>query len=359
MSMQNQTMDVFKKLGVARRRNHVSGSVVSDDDGRDEVDSCHFRDSAGDDMLVEDGDVGGATASNMASNCDSSSLYGRRRCSVPRVMNVMTSNRFDNDETFSKVARAMIFRHQQENMSERGVVEEILGKTDDLRAFIEVLDLKYMAVTADGDVGDDDLSEIVFKMRSIFDTTLKAMWQEIESVVSMEDQESRQQHRVEMIVDADEYRQQHPKTPKNLRMSPMRTSSFNYKNHGFISQSESLDSNCSEGSSLSIFRPFKRPRRWFFPHGKKNEGVVTPTSVKNNNPFAIKTALPKFHFNFGSKNSSKSTLIADDTSRETKTVVKTSRVDGEGRGGGGQSSSFMPPTSPIRQVSSDNIAVMR
>lgn len=185
-------------------------------------------------------------------------------------------------------------------------------------SFIEALDLRYIVFASqntDGmeSTGDDDtLSEIVVKARSIFDTTLKAMWREYETLSSPRGTTGHEggfkQHREEMINLDDEYNKHHPKTPKNLRMSPMRTSSFNYRNHGFISQSESIDSACSEGSNGSMFRPFKRPRRWFFPQNK-SESLAAPlfssTSAKivpeTHNSSTMKPVLPKFHFNFGKK----------------------------------------------------------
>lgn len=377
-------MDVFKKLVVVRRRNHPSGSVVSDD-GVDDGNFCYHRqdDDIDAEMVGEDRVGIDGTSNGISGNGgSSSSLYGRRRHSGspddtrPPITAVVTSNKFDSEETFSVVARAMIRRYQHQDMSERETILGTIENDDDLRAFIEALDQKFIVLTTqntDGmddvgdDVGDDTFSEIVFKTRSIFDATLKAMWREKE-LSSSSTLGMIRQHRDEMVADHDEYRKRHPKTPKNLRMSPMRTSSYNYKNHGIISQSESLDSACSEGSNNSTFRPFKRPRRWFFPQNK-SERLVTPlyscsatktNPAANNKPFPIKAALLKFHFDFGvssSINSKKNSLIFGDLGRGPKTV-QSLQLDGisssyasMGDGNGSASTSYIPPTSPIRKVS--------
>ncbi len=359
-------MDVFNKLTVVRRRNSRSGSIVSDDD----ADFCYHDSEA---VLIEN--------SNDSSDGSPSSLYGRRcsaECpadSCPPKMAVVTSSKFDSDEIFSVVARAMINRYQNENMSEREAILCTIGNPDDLRALIEAQDLRYIAFASqntDGteDSGDDTLSEIVIKIRSIFYTTLKALWRENEALAASSgitgQEESFRQHREEIITPDDEYRKLHPKTPKNLRMSPMRTSSFNYKNHGFISQSESIDSACSEGSNGSMFRPFKRPRRWFFPQNKA-ETLATPlfssTAYKiapeTHKSGSIKPVLPKFHFKFGKINnihnntSKKNSLLFGDLSMGPK-AVQSLELDGTSssiRNGSGWVSTYVPPTSPIRKVS--------
>jgi len=378
-------MDVFKKLVVVRRRNHPSGSVVSDD-GVDDGDAnfCYHRqDDDSDAEMVEEhrGGIDGTSNGISGNGGSSSSLYGRRRHSGspantrPPMMAVVTSNKFDSEDTFSVVARAMIRRYKHQNMSEREATLGILGNDDDLRAFIEALDQKFIVLTTqntdgmdDGvdDVGDDNTpSEIIFETRSIFDATLKAMWREKE----LSSSSTIRQHRNETVADHDEYRKRHPKTPKNLRMSPMRTSSYNYKNHGIISQSESLDSACSEGSNNSTFRPLKRPRRWFFPQNK-NERLVTPLSsssaiktnpFENKKPFPIKAALLKFHFDFGSSSNSKkkkNSLVFGDLGRGGPKPVQSLQLDGTsssyasmGDGNGSVFTSYIPPTSPIRKVS--------
>ena len=362
-------MDLFKKLAVVRRNNR-SGSIVSDD----EVDNAVFCHQDSEDVIAE--------VSNDSIDDSSSSLYGRRRSTgspvdtCPPEMAVVTSSKFDSEEVFSVVARAMLNRYQHDGMSEREVILGTLDNIDDMRAFIEALDLKYIVLTSQNtngteDSGDETLSEIVFKTRSIFDATLKTIWREKDSSSStlrmVGGEEDFRQHRGEMIACHDEYKKRHPKTPKNLRMSPMRTSSYNYRNHGIISQSESMDSACSEGSNNSMFRPFKRPRRWFFPQNKTERLVTPPFSspaskiaLEANKVFPAKVVLPKFHFNFGnnSHTSKKNSMIFGDLGRGPKSVTS-SHIDGtftsyESKGDeNGLASIYMPPTSPIRKVSTE------
>jgi len=362
---------------VVRRRNNRSGSVVSDDGVNDDGGGCCDRQNRYNDSEMVDAEIGVVGDSNISGNGgSSSSLYGRRLNSDdtrPSMMAVVTSNRFDSDEAFSVVARAMIHRYQHQNMSEKEAIQGTFEKTDDLRAFIEALDLKITALTAITDdmerADDDALSEIVFKTHSIFDATLKDAWRQRESSSStlgmqMEQEDStytQKEHHNEILPDHDEYRQQHPKTPKNLRMSPMRTASYNYKNHGVISQSESMESACSEGSSPAISRPFKRPRRWFFPKSKKQItptfSSATPKPTSGNNPFMIKAALPKFHFDFGCKSSkSTSTKNAQMFGPAPPKPVQSSQLHAfsssyASMGDGIGNATYLPQTSPIRKVS--------
>mmetsp|Transcript_23695 Transcript_23695/g.50403 ORF Transcript_23695/g.50403 Transcript_23695/m.50403 type:complete len:320 (+) Transcript_23695:17-976(+) len=305
-------MNVLKNLAVVRRRNR-SSSVVSDD-GLDDEAFCyhqqHNQVSDGDtvDDTVDGGTVGADGAREDSDNSGSlMSLYGRRRntsspaASHPPVMNVVTSTKFDSDEAFSMVAGAMIHRYEHENKSEREAIHAVLASAEDTRAFIEALDLRFISLSADETDGDDAIddafSEIIIRARSLFYVTLQALWREKESQLSTpgkEDDADRDGIMVEEdLSDHDEYRKQHPKAPKNLRMSPMQTS-FGYKNRGTISQNGSYDSASSEVSNTSnIFQPFKRRRRWFFAENKKE---------RLHKPFPIKATLPNFHFDFGTNN---------------------------------------------------------
>jgi len=394
--MQNQTnMHVFQKLDVVRGRNERSGSIVSDDALDDNGDDfCYHRHNSDCDTEMVDDLVGGTVVidgndtvsmkKNFGNNIGSSSLslYGRRRKS--NSMAVVTSTRFDSDDSFSEAARAMIHRYEHQNMSEVDAINGTLRKADDLRTFIEALDLRFTVLGTkmedDKNMDSDDaLSELLLKTRSIFDATLKAMWREIDlsstsPTTTLGSYTWQQHHRREIASDLDEYIcSRHPKTPKNLRMSPMLMSNFNYNNHGIICQSESIDSTCSEGSNCSIFRSFKRRRRWFFPQNNKNErGVVTPSpSVASSSsgsvhkPFPINSSLPKFYFNFGgssnnctnsNKNFSRNTSLVFGDTGGTKRVHSLRLDDGlessqTSMGDRNGIATYMPPTSPIRKVS--------
>ena len=396
-TMQNQTnMDGFQKLAVVRGRKDRSGSVVSDDalDGNGN-NFCYQQRGNDCDTEMVDALVGGTivvdrnVAVSEEEKIFSRSLYGRRRNS--NSMAVVTSTRFDDDECFSEVARAMIHRHQHENMGEMEAIRGTLEKADDLRSFIEALNHRCNVLDTrmddDGNIDSDDtLSDLVFKTQSIFDSSLKALWREVDSLSTSpttafepfgrEDSYNRQQlHRGEMASDLDDFiSSRHPKTPKNLRMSPMLMSNFNYNNHGVISQSESIDSMSSEGSNgSSIFRSLKRRRRWFFPQNKKTDRVITPVVSSSSSssssgilkPIPIKPSLPNFHFDFGSSSNNSTTsrkqfsgnasLVFGDAGGN-KRVHSLKLDDGlassqTSMGDRNGNATYMPPTSPIRKVS--------
>mmetsp|Transcript_34536 Transcript_34536/g.81424 ORF Transcript_34536/g.81424 Transcript_34536/m.81424 type:complete len:357 (-) Transcript_34536:187-1257(-) len=349
-------MDAIKKLVVVARRNRTTSSVVSDDDDNDfryrRHDSEVFADGMGENV------VGGGRSSRL-------SLYGRR-CSARDLMSVETSNKFDSDDAFSMAARKMLHRYENENMNEREAIHSTLTKVEDKQAFIEALDLKYSTLLTandgfvdDEDASDEAMSEVIHQVRSLFDVTLKAMWKEGEESSSsgMTERDATFKN-IEAMAEEHrrddeylEYRRHHrPKTPKNLRMSPMQTS-FKCTSYGNISLSESCDSTCSVGSSSSnIFQPFKRRRRWFFAENKKRqnpERPVTPQSLQSSR-FPIKEVLPKLHFDFGVSSSSNDNQGMFCGFNTGPRPVRSLRLDGSSA-----ASSYMPPTSPIRKVSEE------
>eukprot|EP00536_Pseudo-nitzschia_multiseries_P004665 jgi/Psemu1/237830/estExt_Genewise1.C_790032 len=366
-------MDAIKKLVVVGRRNRTS-SVVSDDDDND---FCYRRHDSG---VFSEGMGGtGVGDASAAGNYGKSggrssrlSLYGRR-CSARDLMSVETSNKFDSDVSFSMIARKMLYCYENENMNEREVIRATLTKAEDKRAFIEALDLKYstlLTANTDSSSGeydaDEAMSEVIHQIRSIFDATLKAMWREQEESSSSSSSTTKTEREatfkdVEAMAEQDrsnedhqEYRRHHrPKTPKNLRMSPMQTS-FKYKSYGHIARTESCESTSSVGSSSSnIFQPFKRRRRWFFAENKKRKNTersVTPPSPSlQYNRFPIKDVIPKLHFDFGGSNSSlKNNQVMFGGFNIDPRPVQSLRLDGSSA-----SLSYMPPTSPIRKVSEE------
>ena len=360
-------MDALKNLVAVGRRSRTT-SVVSDDD--DENYFCYHRHDPKIDGDEEKEGVAGiaSVATNdkeFGRRGSCLSLYGRR-CSASDLMAVVTSNKFDSDEAFLMVSRNMINRYENENMNEREAIHATLGKAEDKRAFIEALDLRYATLlNASSDYADfnhttdDAILEAIHQTRSIFDVTLKSMWRE-ESVASSSSEGMTEQEAtfndVEAMIeqqrrdDDDEHRRQHqPKTPKNLRMSPMQTSFKKYSRG--ISRSESCDSGSSEGNnSCNIFQPLKRRRRWFFADNGKThstERPVTPPSPQTN-PFPINAVLPKFHFDFGGSSSSKNKQLMFEGFNYGARPVQSLRLDGSS-----SSLSYMPPTSPIRKLSAD------
>lgn len=364
-------MDAIKNLVVVGRRSRTT-SVVSDDD--DENYFCYHRHDPkidGDEEKEGVAGIASVATNDKTFGCKGSclSLYGRR-CSASDLMAVVTSNKFDSDEAFLMVSRNMMKRYESENMSEREAIHATLGKSEDKRAFIEALDLRYATLlNASSDYADfnhttdDAILEAVHQTRSIFDVTLKSMWRE-ESVASSSPQGMTEQESTFIDVDAmieqqrrdddDEHRRQHqPKAPKNLRMSPMQSSFKKYSSYGGISRSESCDSGSSEGNnSCNIFQPLKRRRRWFFAENGKTQSTerpVTPPSPQTNH-FPIKALLPKFHFDFGgsSNSSSKNKQLMFGGINHGARPVQSLRLDGSS-----SSLSYMPPTSPIRKLSAD------
>ncbi|VEU36600.1 unnamed protein product [Pseudo-nitzschia multistriata] len=361
-------MNALKNLVVVGRRNRAS-SVVSDDDDDDDRDfCCHRRDAKTEGGGAGERVAGTAPTTGTTGRRDdnarrraSLSLYGRR-CSDSDLMAVVTSNKFESDQAFATVARTMLHRYEVEGASEREAIDAVLCTAEDKRAFIEALDSKHATlVRADTDsfdgernaMDDDAVSEIVHQTRSVFDAALKTMWRE--ELASSAATPGRAERDAEAMIEQQrsdndrEYRRQHqPKTPKNLRMSPMQTSFRYKKNHyGDISRSDSCDSTSTTGSN--IFQPLKRRRRWFFAENGKPQGSerpVTPPSPQTK-PFPIKAVLPKFHFDFGGS-------IGGSSKKKTQLVwtrpVRSLELDGTSS----SSSSalcYMPPTSPIHKVS--------
>ena len=346
-------MNVFKKLVVANRRNR-SSSVVSDDGNNTDDDNnfCYYEHDGGDETgnTVGENDVS-------SSSLSLSSLYGRRSL-PPRT--VVTCSKFDSDEAFAIVARAMVYRYEHDNFTEREAIEATLGKTDDKRAFIEAMDLKFTALVSDDyissqqDGSDAAISEIIIETRSIFDSTLKSMWREMDSDESTNvNSEALVEQRDDDMVGLERYAKQ-PKTPKNLRMSPIQRT-YNYKSQGEdIPQSTT----CSGGN-----QPFKRQRRWFFAETEKHSSVTPPSVCSDEtecklfvNPFSVKKSLPKFHFDFGgiNTNSCKSKFFSmggGGRGGGSHQPVQSLQLDGYSSMGGERASSYLPPTSPIRKVS--------
>ena len=344
-------MNVFKKLVVANRRNR-STSVVSDDGNNTDEDNnfCYHQHDDGDGTGRIVGENSGSSSLSL------SSLYGRRSLPPPTVV---TCSKFDSDEAFAIVARAMVYRYEHDDLTEREAIEATLGMMDDKRAFIEAMDLKFTTLVSDDYIssqqdGSDAISEIIIQTRSIFDSTLKSMWREMDSdeSTSVNDETLVEQRDDDDTVGFERYAKQ-PKTPKNLRMSPIQ-SSYNYKSQG---EDMPQSTTCSGGN-----QPFKRQRRWFFAETEKHSSV-TPPSIGSeetecgklfSNPFSVKKSLPKFHFDFGGINSNSckgNFFLMGGGGRGSHQPVQSLQLDGYSYMGGERASSYLPPTSPIRKVS--------
>ena len=79
---------------------------------------------------------------NMVANEDSCRRIKQTSCGY-RPPALVTSTAFDCDETFSKVAQALLLRYEHEGMSEREAINATLETSEEKRAFLEALDLRH------------------------------------------------------------------------------------------------------------------------------------------------------------------------------------------------------------------------
>lgn len=155
---------------------------------------------------------------------------------------LVTSTIFDNDEIFSAVAKALIFKHEVEGLSEEDSIKATLFTSEEKRAFLESLDLRNSTLSFQQDEELNDLSpinELMRKTRSIFGKTLQSLWQDSTSPSVTVSEEN-------VITSEENHKYQLPlKTPKNLH-SPIKTS-------------------CNVSNVLSHKSSGRQRRRAFFP----------------------------------------------------------------------------------------------
>lgn len=163
---------------------------------------------------------------------------------------LVTSTEFDDDDIFAAVARAMLFRYENEGLNERDTINATLVTSEDKRTFLESLDLRNATMYINNDVDDledSPINEIVHMTRSIFGETLKLMWRECITGYDGHGVESDE----DIVGDShDEYRHR-LKTPKNNLHSPI----------GFLSAKS-----CSQSAYSLSLQPKSsgRQRRRFF-----------------------------------------------------------------------------------------------
>jgi hypothetical protein len=337
-------MDVLKKLVVVGRTNNSDDSVSSGSSGDGDEMFCYHRHEESKNVIA----------------VESPAL--EPYISSRRPPAVITSTEFDSDEAFAIVARAMLFRYDNENMSERETIDATLTNAEDKRAFLEAMDLKYAKM---GDVSDETeasgLFEVLLRARSIFVPTLKNMWNEIESTEYQKNDTPNIFSRIIEEPDAimgieEEYYRRPPKTPKNLRLSPIQCAfTASYFNCEEQREDASLRSFYS-GDFLST--PSKRRRQWFF--SERNSDSKTSTSSSIVNPFAPNKSYPEFRFELGSKTSAVKSFAFNKShpnfrldfgaTRSIVAPVQSLPLDGFETNLGGKPM-YMPPTSPIRKVS--------
>ena len=321
-------MNVFKNLGVVNRRN-CSSSVVSDDQSMDDN-----NDNNDNNFCYHQYDENTNTCNEHSfSSSPLSSLYSRRY--LPPPPSVITSTKFDNDQTFAIVARDMLYRYEHKNMTEREAIEATLSQLDDQCAFIQAMDLKHNTVLHDEYISSKDndaLSDIIIQTRSIFHRTLKLMWEEITSGIMNHDAVLKSRNESLAEQSDDDRINIHPKTPKNIRLSPIQSS-----NH----TGGMVYCGSSTGNGNNTLKPFKRQRRKFFDEGELEKyskdnllfnGDKSKGEKVSMNPFATSNKpFPKFHFNVGFSKSYQNKLFF--TAEKELQPMK---------------SLDMPPMSPVR-----------
>ncbi|KAG7366141.1 hypothetical protein IV203_028811 [Nitzschia inconspicua] len=271
-----------------------------------------------------------------------------------RTPTVVTSTQFDDDEVFVAVARAMLYHFEHEKMSERETIFTILPQKEDVRAFLEALEMKYASVLHSDEYKEDlatlEMSEIVHQTWSIFLPTLRTVWKESESFGYMPSKVfvvPLDEPMAEMDSDEECYRKP-PMTPKNFCLSP-------------ITCPNRLDSDAiMEVHEAYLPTTSKRPRRSFFAETQSDSIGKVSGEASGMNPFAPGKKFPEFRFEIGRKqtvtnifaSAKRSNSIVDfgfGTAFASSKPVQSLHLDGFDSMGG----FYMPPTSPIRTVSND------
>lgn len=170
--------------------------------------------------------------------------YAKRIDLSYRPSALITSTVFDNDDIFSAVASALIFKHDTEGLSERDSINATIFTATEREAFLESVDLRNanMYLHQDEELKDmTPVDELVQQIRSIFGKELQSMWRE--SILSTEASSS-----AAADIHWDDMRNVPTplKTPKNLQLSPVQTS-------------------CKSSNTLSMKSSGRQRRRSFFP----------------------------------------------------------------------------------------------
>lgn len=165
-----------------------------------------------------------------------------------RPSKLVTSTIFDNDDIFSAVANALIYKHEIEELSERDAINATIFTSTEREAFLESLDLRNANLYLHQDEELESatpVGELVKKVRATFGPELQSMWRE--SVMEKESaSELGEQHVAEKRDDGGSNIPTPLKTPKNLQLSPVQTS-------------------ISQGNVLSTKSSGRQRRRSFFP----------------------------------------------------------------------------------------------
>lgn len=100
---------------------------------------------------------------------------------VNRPPSVVTCTPYDNEDIFQSVAKAMLFRYENEGMSEREAVLATLGTSEDKRGFLEALDLRsanMYSLESEEHIDLTGIEEVIERTRFHFGDTLRLLWRE-------------------------------------------------------------------------------------------------------------------------------------------------------------------------------------
>ena len=273
--------------------------------------------------------------------------YGRRCPTKPALAPLVTTTRFDEEQTFVGVAQDMIIKFEHHSMTEREAIQSTLKTVEERWAFLDALDFKYANLNLEDNDDATGVADVVMKTGSIFLSTFRTMWKEsrVEKTVSAATPTtvaSEASFFAEAgMVDgeknvADEYYSFHhpPKTPKNIAMSPVEcTYGSSTVSAGIMLSPVSYN----KDSQNHHQKASKKRRRWFFAETSRRvdpEGAIRSDCLTSTLPDRSKK---RYSFDFKMRSSAW---------EQPKSLV------------GGPSTSIahsmMPvATSPIRRVSID------
>jgi hypothetical protein len=137
-------------------------------------------------------------------------------CAAPsyRPPPLVISTTFDNDDKFSAIANAMLYRYDYDGVSEREAIEATLVTINEKRAFLESLDLRNAAqlyLDEPDAEGEFSLTALVQRTTSTFAYELRSLWRE--SVQAESDYDEREEP---SLVGGDKY-QKPPPSPRGCK----------------------------------------------------------------------------------------------------------------------------------------------
>jgi hypothetical protein len=350
-------MDAVRKF-VAERRDHFRSTAMwheGDDDDADDI-FCYHQQN-------EDGQGRWSTKDSWGvTEAGATPSFGFQR-RPPAAL--ITSSEFDSDQRFVTIARTLFQRLEAENMSEREAIEATLRTADRQRSFLESIDTRYAGTSFEVDqplkqhAPSDEIAETLLRTRSVFYSTLQAMWREA-AEGNASSSYLNGSSLVAALAECDvapqgdcyesELRTAPPKTPKHYSISsPIESTT----------RATSLF-HPSDGNPLHqpLNQQARKRRKWFFedPSERVRKSIgdamaTASSSSSGGNAFpSLKGGASRFHFDFK--------LPVPSSSSSSATPVQTLRLDGGCASSSsvvGRPSMYRPPTSPMCRVSMDRI----